>query len=277
MRAHRLFYIALILGLSLAPATPDDPLKGTIYTDTALEAMDTALHALNLTRDDLKFEKKNAPTTLRLKIADQTLDDPLMAPVLADQYAAKIKGASAQGLVRIAEDWLVWPGAALQMASPKQPPAPPASPSLFKTAEDLHDSEDRALGSLDKAFAGLTPKEKEDLLYAAPLFVFDEERTPLEFYEKHPAHSQIPTKDALAIAAKVQLSQILAATSLLTADVQKAVETLKMVDISKIPANLQAPNIEGNLVAYSQTPYGEIAIGGMGRNVYHCKCRIIID
>lgn len=278
MRAHRVFYIALALGVFLAPVAPDDPLKGTIYTGTALQAMDTALHALNLSRADLHYEKKNAPTTMRLAVADQVLDDPLSGAVIADPYARQIKDSTASGDIRIAAGWLT-PDIPLPATSSSAHPVgmDGGKPTLARIVDDLTLAEDHARATLDSAFADLTPTEKEELFYAAPLFLFDEESAPLDFYAKNPNYPKISTRDALKLAAKVRIDRITAATYNLTLAVEQAVETLKMMDFSKTPANLHAPDIEGGLVAYTDTPYGAVAIGGPGKNVYHGKCRLVID
>lgn len=84
-------FVVFLTSLSLtaqetAPSgTPTTGVKtGTFFTADDLEHLDTALGYVNLTRDQLNFEKKHRDDRLRLKVCDAALDDPLGIPGTAE-------------------------------------------------------------------------------------------------------------------------------------------------------------------------------------------------
>ncbi|MBK9973334.1 MAG: peptidylprolyl isomerase [Planctomycetes bacterium] len=80
------------------PTTPPTGVKtGTFFTADDLEHLDAALGYVNLTRDQLSFEKKHRDDKLRLKVCDAALDDPLGLPLTAEiasnQFALRTAAA----------------------------------------------------------------------------------------------------------------------------------------------------------------------------------------
>jgi len=65
-----------------------EPIKpGTFLTAEDLECLDAALGYVNLTREQLNYEKKHADSRLRLKVCDRALDEPLSVPRFAEESA----------------------------------------------------------------------------------------------------------------------------------------------------------------------------------------------
>jgi len=91
------------LSMRAQDSTPSTPVPtgvktGTFFTADDLEHLDAALGYINLTRDQLSFEKKHRDDKLRLKVCDAALDDPLGLPLTAEtasnQFA--LRAAAAQ-------------------------------------------------------------------------------------------------------------------------------------------------------------------------------------
>lgn len=94
-RALVVLCTALVVAASIANTRAQEPPKpaptpvavkaGTFLTDEDLQYLDAALGYVNLTRDQLKYEKKQVPSTLRLKVCDRALDDPINVPRTAEE------------------------------------------------------------------------------------------------------------------------------------------------------------------------------------------------
>jgi len=255
----------------------------SLIPEDAWKTLDDALWVLNMTRKDLEFQKKNAPSIFHLPVADLALDKPLELPFLADTYSQKIREGTPSSLIRLESELLTGENTphftpAVSSTPLSEMVAQELPPSLIESLARLVQAREESEKILLSAFSGLTEREREALFYTVSRYVFDEEEEfPLDFYKgkKHPV--EIQPKDALALVQKVDFPSILAAVQRMMNAVEESVNELKGLDLNSIPARIYDSEVGGASIFVQETPFGKIVVGGNGKNFYRCACWLIID
>ncbi len=255
----------------------------SLIPDDAWRALDDALQSLNMTRQDLGFEKKNAPSIFRLPVANLALDKPLELPFLADAYSRKIRESTPLALIGIGREILIG-DTNVNLLMPTSPQFPrewqagELPPVLREILVPLVQAREESEKLLMSAFSGLTQQQQEALFYTASRFIFDdEEEFPLDFYKgkKHPA--EIQPKEALTLVEKVDFPRIIDAVQVMMKAVGEAMNSFKRLDLDSIPARIYDSEVGGASVFVQETPFGKMVIGGNGKNIYRCGCWLVID
>ncbi len=164
--------IALIL---LAQTATQNPVSAE-WTQSELRALGLALHAINMTRADLGYDKRPFNDRWRLPCVDAVLDDPLAAP----RYVETMRAALESPAPRPSD--LAWP---LHKLDETPPPGPERLdfdrelmqvPAPLRTAiHPLLRAVAEADAELKAATARLSAAERQELLRGLPHLALEED------------------------------------------------------------------------------------------------------
>ncbi len=175
MRAHPSLWLALAGWLWLAGspgrATGDES-AGASYTAAELEALDRALHAVNMDRRDLGFRKDVAEGHAALSVVRELLADPLRIAPEIDAWAALARtGDRRRGLLERAVHTLARPGGEAPLPAPPGWAGPlPARPqeALAALAAGLAEANRAVAQALPAAWTAEDPTPLRALRQALP-------------------------------------------------------------------------------------------------------------
>lgn len=255
-----------ILGalLSFTGSTSDLDLRA--YPEAVLNALQTALNALNADLSDLNYEKKYAPTDFRLKVVDETLDRPLSLLRLAQEWLPDLKSASVADSLRLSASLLESP------ISESEPLVHTDKSSLLNALRTILD---RTAERFASAFEDLSAEEQE-YLYArlAYLFLRDEQT-----FQNTPAPKYEPL--IWDIAKKVKSEVILQAVLEFLRNFEPVIDAISekanWVPSGEAIAMGASQVAEGEILYAKHTNLGWVIVGGQGPNRYFCRCYLIVD
>jgi len=262
---------------------------GSIETSPSLEALDDALRALALTRDDLSFRTDYAdqPDSFRIAVVDRLLDRPLETETyvagLSDEICAlssleEIVATCAREL-----DLSVEQGDGAVPERSKEPksagpgPLDILLPAMLAAAEEM-----------DAAFEGLSESERRFVAMHAPSILDEEEfdpDKPIDERDREAAEEEELADELLRLAGRVDYDHVAAAGVLVARAVDAAVR-LAADDPMGLPRTrtdfglkraASATMASGDVLNVIDTEVGTVIIGGPGRTHYTGGAALIID
>ncbi len=295
MRAFVTWLISLLLLTGTAQA--QEPSLGDREREYLLEAM----KGLNLSQQDLRFEKKWATDTLfRLKVVENLMDEPLLVPDYADSSSRVVErtGSSASGLLlfqarEIGLDLTRKDRDRLEGEIRKR-----AEESLRK-CEGLPSELELPLAYLlasfevgeryrGKAIEPLSRDELDKLLLEAPVMWSDEEDSTddwlkgelhREFGAPVDTSVDVESDTILEISRKMdRKSMSLAGLSVCVGAELTREELLKISRQALRDAEVQSvKGIRGGVLYHSHTKWGRVVVGGLENNEYKGDFALILD
>jgi len=270
---------ALIVALAVACAP-----SVAAGTGTVAEALDDALSAIALTREDLHFRTDYAdvPDSFRLSVADSLLDRPLDTEPyvrgLAEDVASPL--GTAELVVAGAKelDLLVWPEE-----------CPGIGPEGADALSVLLPAFARAREEITRAFAGLTVEERAFLLEHAPVLLEEEEfdpEKPIDVREQEADEAEKLGDRLLVIAGRVDYDRIAAAGAIVAEAVDASLAVASDLRKQHGPATggdryserIGPESIAwGDVIEVRPTDQGTVVIGGTGTTYYGRGAALIID
>ncbi len=283
------------------PAPQESPQPGapaSVIPASAWAAVDEALAMMNMTREDLSFDKTPIKDEFRLSTVQRLLDYPLENFDRCDRIAKDLEAARGD------------PGRALSALAvlldvpAANPPALPADPgdaldaygSLFpELVPDkgglaaLPPGVRRALAWLlrgsaearkliEKAFAKLEDVDRATLVKAAP-GAFAGSIPDLVYSGAAAAPAEVPEEALFKIALKVDRAALWEAAVVFAAHVAAAEAELaaRMDPAVAAPANSPDAPMDGDVLYAQATPWGWVAVGGTGETRYRTDLFLAID
>ncbi len=247
---------------------------------TALPVLKEALKALNLQMEDLKFERKNAPTTWRLKVVDDVLDDPLLSPILLSQYSGTFRAGIASTFF-LATELLEFSPASFEHL-PLEIWAPQDLPSEIKSFLEQLPRQAAFLNTYFSRWQNRFPRdaylslpyllveEPEEIWkrLSAPEQKWDTEQL-LNLLEQYAAGPAPPNRSPDMGSAPIASDPLVAQTFSLILNVLRFIE-------ESVPS--MKPFHWGYEPMRYETPLGFVLISSSGDDVVTCwECAIIID
>jgi hypothetical protein len=252
---------------------------GAILDSTDLKFIKFGLKAMNMTLQDLEFDKDwVGPDSFRLRRISQLLRHPLQVPSFVEMSRESIK-LYTDSLSKL----LLFMGKETGVSVRFHPvdlekskhlsEIPVKDPYLLSAVEVLLSGMEISKSLLDSAFSGLTRGERDTLLREMTLLWSDEDDStddtlkgilPREFGFEVDTSGEVKTVEILKIAKKIGRDAILKAGLVSIAAVSEALVILKKV--------------EGKEFFYQwDTPLGRVAVGGTGMNRYVGDYALILD
>lgn len=270
---------ALIVALTIA-CVPSISLA----VETVAEALDGALTAIALTRDDLHFRSDyaDAPDSFRLTVADSLLEHPLDTEPyvrrLAEDLASPV--GTAELVIAAAKelDLAVWPEA-----------CPGVGPEGADALGILLPAFARAEEEMAYAFAALTDEERAFLIEHAPVLLEEEEfdpEKPIDIREQEADEAEELGDRLLIIAGRVDYGRIAAAGAIVAEAVDASLAVASDLREQHGPATGGDRYSErigpesvawGDVIEVRQTEFGTVVIGGTGTTYYGRGAALIID
>jgi len=278
MTGHRRTTVGVAIALALCAPV------GASAADTVAAALDDALEAIALTRDDLRFrtDYAEAPDSFRLTVADSLLDRPLdtewYVRGLAEDVASPVGMAELVIAAAKELDLDVWPEA-----------CPGAGPEGADALSVLLPALTRAREEMSLAFAELTDEEREFLVMHAPVLLEEEEfdpEKPIDVREQEAEEAEILGDRLLAIAGEVDYSHIALAGAVVAEAVDASLAVASDLRRQHGPATggdryserLGPESVAwGDVIEVRETSEGTVVIGGTGTTYYGRGAAVIID
>lgn len=251
----------------------------TTIDTTSAKYLNLSLKILNLSRHDLEYPKiwvKKDP--FRLSIVEKFLKDPLYMPYKVDSIEDTIM--KVEDSPKVLSNYLTslldeqaydFPLDTVKFKIPEEVPEE-LGPGLAKLIETMYGASVLA----KKSFAKLSQGEIDTLLSDAIYWWTDEDDSLddtlrgvlLREYGKHTPFpygdtTSVPLDSLSMILKKVRLQYMLSAFG----DVLNAVQEFVKL----------APRIDSSFSITFSSPIGEVAIGGIGKNVYRGDYALVID
>lgn len=260
-----------------------------VGTSPAVRALDEALTAMALTREDLSFRTDYAdqPDSFRIALVDRLLDRPLETEGYVAGFADEVRSAASllELVAACARD--------LDLAiTPRTEVAAPASmepKSAGPTAIDaLLPAMSAAAFEIAAAFEGLTEEQRRFVALHAPSILDEEEfdpDKPIDDRDREAEKEEALADELLLIAGLVDYDRIATAGALIARAVDAAVP-LALDDpmglrrarsefaIERTASSLLA---SGDVLSVFETDAGTVIIGGPGRTTYNGGAAVIID
>lgn len=247
----------------------------------AVDSLSYALEALNLSIEDLKYERKNAPTTWRLKVVDQVLDDPLLSPYLLLLFSPSFAGKPSSSY-QLARKLLEFSDRKVISVLPSQPPVFSYPPEIVNfLAQMLGYAEE-----LDKLFQKWRERFPRDALYSLPYLLVEE---PEERWESLPApETKWTTPELLALlegdknrntpggSTEHTVQSLLGGDPLITEIFQRTGELISLIEnfVETFPT---ASLVSGERISLN-TPFGKIVWNSPGDDITTCTdCLLVFD
>ncbi len=244
-------------------------------SDVESRYINEALQILNVTREDLKYEKiwvKKDP--FRLKIVEKFLNDPLSMPYVADSIEDSIKALKADlpALVSYLSSLIDEPAYDYSVNSEGLKLPDTLNPKLSELIKSLY----AASKLSQKAFSKLSGGEIDTLLSDGIYWWTDEDdslddtlrgvilrefgkETPFPYGDT----TSVPLDSLSLILKKVELKYMLSAFH----DVLEAVKAFVS----------NAPQVSDSFQYEFDTQLGKVAVGGVGKNIYRGDYALIVD
>ncbi|MFH1864366.1 MAG: hypothetical protein ABIK85_00655 [Candidatus Eisenbacteria bacterium] len=260
-----------------------------VAASPAVGALDEALKALALARDDLSFRTDYAdqPDSFRLALVDRLLDRPLETESYVAGFADEVRSAVslAELVAACARD--------LDLTVDPRPDAG-ASESLEPksagpTALDvLLPAMGRAAGEIAAAFDGLSEEQRRFVALHAPSILDEEEfdpDKPIDERDREAEEEEALADELLRIAALVDYDRLATAGALLARAVDLAIPLVvdDPMGLPRARTESALERTESSLLAYGdvlnvmETDVGTVIIGGPGRTTYRGGAALIID
>jgi hypothetical protein len=234
------------------------------------------LELMNLTPADLAYDKQWIPDSFRLKIVSDLMNRPLEVP----DYVLR-SGRAVANCVKAA-DYLAFTGREL---TGKTIAADAVTAADLETA--IRDIFAKTEARLEKAFQGLSPAQRDSLIFTAPALWADEADSLVkgyagalqkEFGDKYGIKDTLRMVDVLRLSKKIDVAELHAAGKTLVQGVEGLMPLLGGLIKSKKPEPIRVDGVEGDVYAVFDLPGKRRAvIGGPGRNVYTGDFCAIID
>ena len=252
--------------------------------DTVSRALDDALMAIAMTRDDLHFrtDYADAPDSFRLTVADSLLEHPLHTEPyvrgLADDVSSPLGTAELVVVAAKELDLTVWPEE-----------CPGIGPEGADALGVLLPAFARAREEIAHAFAGLTDEERAFLVEHAPVLLEEEEfdpEKPIDVREQEADEAEALGDRLLVIAGAVDFERIAAAGAIVAEAVDASLAVASDLRDQHGPATggdryserLGPESIAwGDVIEVRQTEQGIVVIGGTGTTYYGRGAALIID
>ncbi|MFN4182304.1 MAG: hypothetical protein ACK4G3_03770, partial [bacterium] len=268
------FIVGAFLVVSFCGAG-EEPLK------YAVDALGYALKALNLSIEDLKYERKNAPTTWRLKIVDEVLDDPLFSLNRLLQFRPAFRGKPSSSYQ------LAWN--LLEFSHRQLNPVLPSQSPFFSYPLEVQNFLAQILGyaeELDKLFQKWRDRFPQDALYSLPYLLVEESEERWENLQT--PQTKWTTSELLALleggntrntavgSNDRAVQSLLAEDPLITEIFQRTGELISYIE--NFPETLPGFFGESEKSIFLDTPVGKIIMNSPGDDTITCSdCLLIFD
>ncbi|MGQ9677657.1 MAG: HEAT repeat domain-containing protein [bacterium] len=257
----------LIVTVGLRPDTLWRGEKGYIYE---------GLKLINLSESDLEYDKHWINDSFRIQPVRDLMDKPLRVPDYVLTSGKKIKGAvRLSEYLRLCGEELT--GRKIVLGKFKSKELIP----LIKETYDL------AKKHLELAFSGLTPEEKDSLIYTAPSLWADEADSlkrgyagalHQEFGLARDTGTTLQTLDVLRLAAKVDLVQLHTSGAILLDGMETIARLARVLAQTEGLSWKEVAGVKGLVYDEFELPGGfKAVIGGTGSNTYQKDYAVIID
>ncbi|MFH1688637.1 MAG: hypothetical protein ABIE42_00185 [Candidatus Eisenbacteria bacterium] len=252
-------------------------------------ALDEALKALALSRDDLSFRTDYAdqPDSFRIALVDRLLDRPLETESYVARFADEVcsVGSLEELVVACARD--------LDLTVDPRPdtdaPESMEPKSTGPTALDvLLPAMSRAAGEMAAAFNGLSEEQRRFIALHAPSILDEEEfdpDKPIDERDREAEEEEALADELLYIAGLVDYDRLATAGAVLARAVDLAIP-LAVDDPMGLPRARTEFAVErtdssllasGDVLNVIETDVGTVIIGGPGRTTYRGGVALIID
>ena len=296
--AAALVALAVIAGPATGQMVPGEHDGGkltTFYASEALAvspatgALDEALRALALTRDDLSFRTDYAdqPDSFRTALVDRLLENPLET----EDYVARLadETCNAQTLEELVRACARDLDLTVPPAKRTEAPESMEPKSEGPTALDvLLPAMARAAEEVEAAFEGLTEEQRRFIALHATSILDEEEfdpDKPIDERDREAEEEEALADELLSIAGLVDYDRLATAGAMLARAVDHALP-LAEDDPMGLPrarsehavARTSSSSLaSGDVLSVMETDIGTVIIGGPGRTTYRGGVAIIID
>jgi len=270
-----MFKRKILMALILFHITPI-LLSAQIMDSLSTTILDSCLTYLHLEPYELGFEKAWVKDdTFKLKVVDHLLDNPLELPEYVEKTVQNMEDKSTKSLVEFIT----------QQLDVDIKKSEIGNTIYSKNSEDfIVNSLELAQPYLTDFYSKLDTLELHDLIMSTPnLWCGEEDPDDLALkgswqdeYDVYADTSRYVDKDRLLNIMKKLKRNSLHQAGLIVIDL---IEKLSVTDFSDLETS-EAKNIrgiQGDILYYNQTKYGELIIGGKGDNVYSRDFAFIID
>jgi hypothetical protein len=298
---------AILIVLLCAPVFADDPVPppaapgpakpASVLPASAWAAIDEALTYMNMTREDLSFDKTPIKDDFRLSTVQRLLEKPLETFDTSDRIVKDLEATRGDPLKALA---VLAPLLDVKAAAPALPADPGQVLDAYRDLFPKLEADETALKALplgvqtalawllrgsaeswrllEKAFAPLSDAEKATVVKAAPE-ALGGPIPDLEYAGAAAAPAEISEEMLFKIALKVDRAALWEAAIVFAAHVDKAREALAAPGaptgvVSALPAG--AP-VEGDALYAQPTPWGWVVVGGKGETRYRADLFLSID
>lgn len=252
------------------------------------DALSTALQSLKMTHQSIKL-KFSDEDTFRLSITTRGLESPTKMPDIADSIITMLSGFSTCYDILERSAPIIDLVPTTPVIGKKREFAPwdsatGISPSLRNTLTILYSAFLDAETHRKKTFSSFDEAQLDTLLknsrgYLSPGSKEIKEPTEQELIEedKLELEEETRTRRYFTLATRIDKTSLLLSAQTLAKGVINAFDELKKTD--PISGNIDVADTIafGDIVYYTESPFGPIIIGGNGPTVYLMPCAIIID
>jgi HEAT repeat protein len=262
--------MTLVLALTLLAATPDSLWQ--VEYDHILEG----LELMNMSVQDLGFEKKLRSDSFRLDIVNELMDNPLQTPDYVLFSGGELAGNNTPaGYLEFT---------CREMMGKKFRRVKFTSGDIETLVNEIFTVTG---GHLDKAFADLNPEERDSLIYSLPT-LWAEEGDSLEDYYAGALHAEFGIERDTSygldrvflcqLAYRIDMIELHAAGAALADGVEKLIPLAEELLLEENPPQTEIEGVEGVVYAVYDLPGGaKCVIGGPWHNVYTGDFAAIID
>lgn len=297
---RRFFLCVVWLFLMVGIVAAQEPSLGELEREYLLEA----IKGLNISQQDLRFEKKWATDTLyRLEVVERLMDDPLLVPDYTDSSSRVVEhlGSNASGLLvfeateiglnltrkdRGKLEGEIKGGA--KGVLPTLGSIPETSPELGLALAYLLTSLEVGERHLEKALKPLTKSELDKLLMEAPVMWSDDEDSTddwlkgelhREFGADIDTSIEVESDTLLEISRKIDRKSLTLAGLSVCVGAELARKELLRVDLPSLEDAelLKVEGVRGGVLYYCETAWGKVVVGGSENNEYKGDFAIILD
>lgn len=234
------------------------------------------LRLINLSEVDLEYDKHWIKDSFRLQPVRGLMDRPLSVPDYVLSSGKKIRGA-----VRLS-DYLTF--CARELTGEKVTLEKFKSRELVPLIKEVYELTAK---HLELAFKGLTPEERDSLIYTAPSLWADEADSLQrgyagalheEFGLERDTGTTLKTLDVLRLAVRVNLIQLHNAGVVLLDGMETIARLAKLLAQTEGLSYKEVAGVKGPVYDEFELPGGfKAVIGGTGNNTYQKDYAVIID
>lgn len=260
----------LVLFLALASATPDS------LWQVEYEHIVEGIGLMNMTVEDLGYEKKFRADSFRLDVVNRLMDNPLEVPNYVLGSGRELKAIERpSGYFSFTSQKLI--GKSVKPDRFRSSDIPGLVTEIYNLTST----------HLDGAFKELTSAERDSLLYTAPALWSDEADSlkkgyagalHAEFGAQRDSSWGLKLTDLLRLSRKLDLAELNAAGATLAEGVEKLIPLARQLLAEENPGQVEVDGAEGVIYAvYALPGGGKAIIGGPGHNVYTGDFAVIVD